>query len=157
MDINLIVIGKTDHSSVRDLVSDYHKRIQHFTKFNIIEIPDVKTKKNTSEQEQKSREAELILKHINKSSINILLDEKGKDYTSVQFANFLQKKMNTGIKTLNFIIGGPYGFDQSIYDLNFQKIALSKMTFSHQMIRIFMTEQIYRGFAILNNLPYHHH
>lgn len=89
--------------------------------------------------------------------MTVLLDEKGKEFTSVQFSSFLQKKMNTGIKTLNFIIGGPYGFDQSIYDQNFQKIALSKMTFSHQMIRIFMTEQIYRGFTILNNLPYHHH
>ncbi|MGO1751573.1 MULTISPECIES: 23S rRNA (pseudouridine(1915)-N(3))-methyltransferase RlmH [Psychroflexus] len=157
MHINLIVIGKTDQSSVRELVNEYHKRIQHFTKFNMIEIPDVKTKKNTSEKEQKAKEAELILKHINKASVTVLLDEKGKEFTSVQFSSFLQKKMNTGIKTLNFIIGGPYGFDQSIYDQNFQKIALSKMTFSHQMIRIFMTEQIYRGFTILNNLPYHHH
>lgn len=157
MDINLIVIGKTDQSSVRELVNMYNERIQHFTKFNIIEIPDVKTKKKTSEKQQKAKEAEFILKHIDKASITVILDEKGKEFTSVKFADYLQKQMNTGIKTLNFIIGGPYGFDERIYEQNFQKIALSKMTFSHQMIRIFVTEQIYRGFAILKNLPYHHH
>lgn len=121
MDINLIVIGKTDQSSVRELVNMYNERIQHFTKFNIIEIPDVKTKKKTSEKQQKAKEAEFILKHIDKASITVILDEKGKEFTSVKFADYLQKQMNTGIKTLNFIIGGPYGFDERIYEQNFQK------------------------------------
>ncbi len=156
MNINLIVIGKTDQAAIKTLIADYKKRINHFAKFSILEIPDVRVSKKTSTKEQKRLEAKELEKYIDKSHITILLDEKGKEYTSQQFAQLLQKQMNTGIKTLNFIIGGPFGFDQRFYDAKYPQLAFSKMTFSHQMIRIFVTEQIYRGFAILNNLPYHH-
>ena len=119
-------------------------------------LPDIKNSKSLSEEQQKTKEGELILSNIASSHHLILLDERGKEYTSVAFADELQKKMNVGIKQLIFVIGGPYGFSKEVYDRANGKLSLSKLTFSHQMIRLFFVEQLYRAFTILRNEPYHH-
>jgi 23S rRNA (pseudouridine1915-N3)-methyltransferase len=156
MQIKLIAIGKTDDKQLIQLIEHYQKRLKHYIKFQIEIIPDIKNVKNLSEKQQKEKEGELILKKIAATDVLVLLDENGKQFTSVDFSNYLQKKMNTGIKQLVFVIGGPYGFSEAVYQKSKEKISLSKMTFSHQMIRLFMVEQIYRGFTILKNEPYHH-
>tara|TARA_Y100001933_G_scaffold210739_1_gene215102 strand:+ start:27663 stop:28178 length:516 start_codon:yes stop_codon:yes gene_type:complete len=156
MQITLIAIGKTDKSELEELITVYEKRLKHYIKFQMIIIPDIKNRKNLSEAQQKEKEGELILSQLHPTDTLILLDEKGKQYTSVDFAQFLQKKMNSGIKNLVLAIGGPYGFSDSMYAKSTGKISLSKMTFSHQMVRLFIIEQIYRGFTILKNEPYHH-
>ena len=119
-------------------------------------LPDIKNSKSLSEEQQKTKEGELILSNIASSHHLILLDERGKEFTSVAFADELQKKMNAGIKQLTFVIGGPYGFSKEVYDRANGKLSLSKLTFSHQMIRLFFVEQLYRAFTILKNEPYHH-
>ena len=119
-------------------------------------LPDIKNSKSLSEEQQKIKEGELILSYIEPSHHLILLDERGKEYTSIAFADELQKKMNSGIKQLTFVIGGPYGFSQAVYQRANSKLSLSKLTFSHQMIRLFFVEQLYRAFTILRNEPYHH-
>ncbi|MEN8890300.1 MAG: 23S rRNA (pseudouridine(1915)-N(3))-methyltransferase RlmH, partial [Wenyingzhuangia sp.] len=134
----------------------YQARLKHYIKFNLDIIPDIKKIKNLSVAQQKEKEGELILKKIQPTDFLILLDEKGKEFRSVDFADFLQKKMNSGIKQLVFAIGGPYGFSDNVYAKAKGKISLSKMTFSHQMIRLFMIEQLYRSATILKNEPYHH-
>ncbi|SNR43529.1 23S rRNA (pseudouridine1915-N3)-methyltransferase [Maribacter sedimenticola] len=156
MTIKLLAIGKTDSSQLQELIDVYDKRLQHYINFEIELIPDLKKTKNLSEEQQKSKEGELILKKIAPTDVLIVLDEKGKHYSSVEFSTFLQKKMNSGIKQLVFLIGGPYGFSHEIYAKASGKISLSKMTFSHQMVRLFITEQIYRAYTILRNEPYHH-
>lgn len=156
MKIKLLAIGKTDKSALQQLTEIYSQRLNHYVNFEVEFIPDVKNSKNLSNELQKKKEGELLLNKFNTSDFIILLDEKGKEFTSVQFSNQLQKWMNSGIKTLVFVIGGPYGFDRIIYTKAQQKIALSQMTFSHQMIRLFFTEQLYRAFTILKNEPYHH-
>ncbi len=156
MNIKLIAIGKTDDSSLQTLINEYCKRLSFYIKFEIDIIPDLKNAKNFSESQQKEKEGDLILSKIAATDFLILLDENGKTFSSVEFANELQKKMNSGIKTLVFVIGGPYGFSDSVYKKAQGKISLSKMTFSHQMIRLFFVEQVYRGFTILKNEPYHH-
>jgi 23S rRNA (pseudouridine1915-N3)-methyltransferase len=156
MQIKLIAIGKTDDKQLLQLIEQYQKRLKHYVKFQLDIIPDIKNVKNLSEKQQKEKEGELILKKISATDVLILLDENGKQYSSIEFSGYLQKKMNTGIKQLVFVIGGPYGFSEAIYQKSKEKISLSKMTFSHQMIRLFMVEQIYRGFTILKNEPYHH-
>ncbi len=156
MTIRLIAIGKTDNRSLQQLITEYQNRLKHYVKFELEIIPDIKNSKNLSESQQKEKEGELILKKINNNDVLILLDENGKQFSSVDFANYLQKKMNSGIKQLVFVIGGPYGFSNTIYQQAQGKISLSKMTFSHQMVRLFVIEQIYRGFTILKNEPYHH-
>ena len=125
-------------------------------KFDLEIIPDIKNVKNLSEAQQKEKEGELILSKITPTDHLILLDENGKTFSSVGFSDFLQKKMNAGIKTLVFVIGGPYGFSETVYQKAQGKVSLSEMTFSHQMVRLFVIEQIYRGFTILRNEPYHH-
>jgi 23S rRNA (pseudouridine1915-N3)-methyltransferase len=125
-------------------------------KFEIAIIPDIKNIKNLSKKQQKEKEGELILKQLQPTDELILLDEKGKDFRSLEFAKYLQKKMTSGIKQLVIAIGGPYGFSEEVYKKSNGKISLSKMTFSHQMIRLFVVEQLYRGFTILKNEPYHH-
>jgi 23S rRNA (pseudouridine1915-N3)-methyltransferase len=120
-------------------------------------IPDIKNSKNLTKKQQKIAEGKELLKRIEKSDAVILLDENGKLYNSVQFSAFLQKKMNSGLKKIIFIIGGPYGFSDEIYERCDGKVSLSPMTFSHQMVRLFFTEQLYRSFTILRNEPYHHH
>ena len=156
MTIKLLAIGKTDSSQLQELIEIYQKRLQHYVNFEIVLIPDLKKTKNLSEDQQKEKEGELILKKLAPTDILILFDEKGKQYTSVEFSQYLQKKMNSGIKQLVFLIGGPYGFSNDIYAKASGKISLSKMTFSHQMVRLFITEQIYRAYTILKNEPYHH-
>ena len=156
MTIKLLAIGKTDSSQLQELIDVYQKRLQHYVNFEIELIPDLKKTKNLSEDQQKDKEGELILKRLANTDVLILFDEKGKQYTSIEFSSFLQKKMNSGIKQLVFLIGGPYGFSNEIYAKASGKISLSKMTFSHQMVRLFITEQIYRGYTILKNEPYHH-
>ncbi|MGB1268537.1 MAG: 23S rRNA (pseudouridine(1915)-N(3))-methyltransferase RlmH [Flavobacteriaceae bacterium] len=156
MQIKLIAIGKTDDKQLLQLIEQYQKRLKHYIKFDLDIIPDIKNVKNLSEKQQKEKEGDLILKKINSTDVLVLLDENGKQFSSVDFSTYLQKKMNAGIKQLVFVIGGPYGFSETVYQKAQGKISLSKMTFSHQMIRLFVVEQIYRGFTILKNEPYHH-
>jgi 23S rRNA (pseudouridine1915-N3)-methyltransferase len=156
MNIKLIAIGKTDNKNLNALIEEYTKRLGFYIKFDLEVIPDIKNAKNLSESEQKIKEGQLILGKLAPTDQLILLDENGKEYTSVGFSDFFQKKMNSGIKTLVFVIGGPYGFSEEVYQKAQGKVALSQMTFSHQMVRLFVIEQIYRGFTILNNEPYHH-
>ena len=156
MNIKLIAIGKTDNKNLQSLLDDYQKRLSFYIKFDLEIIPDIKNAKNLSESLQKEKEGELILSKITTTDQLILLDENGKNFSSLHFSDELQKKMNSGVKTLVFVIGGPYGFSESVYAKANGKIALSLMTFSHQMIRLFFIEQLYRGFTILKNEPYHH-
>ncbi len=156
MTIKLLAIGKTDSSQLQELIEIYQKRLRHYINFEMELMPDVKKTKNLSEEQQTQKEGELILKRLAPTDVLILFDEKGKHYSSVEFSFYLQKKMNAGIKQLVFLIGGPYGFSNEVYAKASGKISLSKMTFSHQMVRLFITEQIYRAFTILKNEPYHH-
>ena len=156
MNIKLIAIGKTDNKALMSLIADYEKRLRFYIKFEFEIIPDLKKVKHLSEAQQKEKEGELILAKIQPSDMLIILDENGKQLDSVAFSGYLQKHMNSGIKTLNFVIGGPYGFSDAVYTRANGKLGLSKMTFSHQMVRLFFIEQIYRGFTILKNEPYHH-
>lgn len=156
MKIKLLAIGKTDDKSLQALIATYQERLKHYVKFELAIIPDIKNVKNLSQKQQKEKEGLLLLSKLQAGDQLVLLDEKGKDFRSVEFSNFLQKKMNSGFKQLVFVIGGPYGFSEEVYQRAQGKISLSKMTFSHQMIRLFFTEQLYRAFTILKNEPYHH-
>lgn len=156
MNIKLIAVGKTDHKNLQLLIDEYQKRLSFYIKFEFEILADIKNVKNLSESQQKEKEGELILSKIGLSDQLILLDENGKNYSSIDFASELQKKMNSGIKTLVFVIGGPYGFSAEVYEKAQGKISLSSMTFSHQMVRLFFIEQLYRAFTILKNEPYHH-
>jgi 23S rRNA (pseudouridine1915-N3)-methyltransferase len=156
MNIKLLAIGKTDNKALQSLIDEYTKRLSFYIKFDLEIIPDIKNVKNLSEAQQKEKEGELILSKISATDQLILLDENGSTFSSVAFSDYLQKKMNAGIKTLVFVIGGPYGFSEEVYKKAQGKISLSSMTFSHQMVRLFVIEQLYRGFTILKNEPYHH-
>ncbi len=156
MTIRLIAIGKTDSPELQTLISAYQNRLKHYVKFELELLPDIKNAKNLSETAQKEKEGELILKKLNETDVLVLLDENGRTYTSVDFSLYLQKKMNAGIKKLVLAIGGPYGFSDTVHQKAESKISLSKMTFSHQMVRLFVVEQLYRAFTILRNEPYHH-
>ncbi|RAR70774.1 23S rRNA (pseudouridine(1915)-N(3))-methyltransferase RlmH [Flavobacterium aciduliphilum] len=156
MNIRLLAIGKTDDKALQTLIDDYTKRLSFYIKFDLELIPDIKNVKNLSEVQQKEKEGELILSKLSATDQMILLDENGATYSSIGFADYLQKKMNAGIKTLVFVIGGPYGFSEAVYKKAQGKVSLSSMTFSHQMVRLFVIEQLYRGFTILRNEPYHH-
>ncbi|WP_417197584.1 23S rRNA (pseudouridine(1915)-N(3))-methyltransferase RlmH [Bizionia sp.] len=156
MTIKLLAIGKTDNKQLQVLIDDYQKRLSHYIKFEFEIIPDLKKVKNLSEAQQKDKEGQLILSKLNPTDTLILLDENGKQMHSVAFSEYVQKFMNSGIKQLVFVIGGPYGFSEAVYAKAQGKLSLSKMTFSHQMIRLFMVEQLYRAFTILKNEPYHH-
>ena len=156
MTIKLLAIGKTDNKQLHQLIDDYKKRLGFYINFNLEIIPDIKNSKHLSETQQKQKEGEHILSKLNSSDVLVLLDENGKQLDSIAFSNYLQKHMNSGIKQLVFVIGGPYGFSQDVYFKAHGKLSLSKMTFSHQMVRLFVIEQLYRGFTILKNEPYHH-
>ena len=156
MNIKLIAIGKTDDKHLQALIEAYSKRLSFYIKFDLEIINGIKNAKNLSEHQQKEKEGELILSKITATDHLVLLDENGKSFSSVAFSDELQKKMNAGIKTLVFVIGGPYGFSEHVYAKAHSKMALSEMTFSHQMVRLFFVEQLYRGFTILKNEPYHH-
>lgn len=156
MTIKLLVVGKTDQKALQELIDLYTARLKHYIGFELQLIPDIKNTKNMSEAQQKEKEGQLILKHISPTDVLILLDETGTSLSSVGFSKFLQKQMLSGCKQIVFVIGGPYGFHEMVYEKASQKISLSKMTFSHQMVRLFTIEQIYRAFTILKNEPYHH-
>lgn len=156
MKIKLLAIGKTDNKQLIQLIDEYKKRLKHYIKFEFDIITDIKNAKNLSKLQQKEKEGELILSKIQNTDVLVLLDDKGKQFSSVEFSKYLQKKMNAGIKQLVFVIGGPYGFSDAVYKKTKEQLSLSKMTFSHQMVRLFIVEQIYRGFTILRNEPYHH-
>lgn len=156
MIIKLLGIGKTDDKILQNLTDVYVKRLQFYNKFEIELIPDIKKVKNLDENQQKQKEGELILNKISPSDFVVLLDENGKQYSSVAFSEFIQKRFNSGLKQVIFVIGGPYGFSEEVYRRADAKVSLSKMTFSHQMVRLFFTEQLYRAFTILKNEPYHH-
>ena len=156
MEIKLIAIGKTDRTELDQLINSYQKRLIHYVRFSFEIIPDIKNSKNLSEKLQKEEEGKLILSKLSNSDRLILLDENGKEMNSVGFSEFLQKLMNSGLKRLVLVIGGPYGFSDAVYKKASGKLALSKMTFSHQMVRLFIIEQLYRSFTILKNEPYHH-
>lgn len=156
MKIKLLVIGKTDSGELQKLMDVYLKRLKHYVKFELQVLPDIKNTKNLSVSEQMEKEAQLIMKHAESAESFYLLDENGLEYSSVDFAKLLQKQMNRGIREWVLVIGGPYGFSDVIKQKANGKISLSKMTFSHQMVRLFIVEQIYRACTILRNEPYHH-
>ena len=156
MNIELIVVGKTDMKEVEALVAMYTKRLNHYVKFAITTLADVRNTKNLSAADQKRMEGEAILRLVTDSDHLMLLDEHGLELRSIEFADLLQKRMSAGTKRLVFVIGGPYGFSDAVYQRANSKISLSKMTFSHQIVRAIFTEQLYRAFTILKNEPYHH-
>ena len=156
MKIKIVAIGKTHKSFLIEGESEYLKRIKKYVAIEKIEIPDLKNAKKLSFDQIKEKEGKLLLAKIERHSLIILLDEKGKEFTSMKFSYWIQDKMNRGYKNIIFLIGGAYGFSNEVYAAANDKIGLSKMTFSHQMIRMLFTEQIYRAFTILNNEPYHH-
>jgi 23S rRNA (pseudouridine1915-N3)-methyltransferase len=156
MKITLLAVGKTDDSRIEQLTQMYVDRLQHYINFELEIIPDLKKTKNLSEEQQKNEEGKLILNKLEKSDFVSLLDEKGKKYSSLEFAELINKRSVSGLKRLVFVIGGPYGFSPEVYSRSNSKLSLSDMTFSHQMVRLFAVEQVYRAFTILKNEPYHH-
>lgn len=156
MKISLICIGKTDEKFIQEGIDKYLKRLKHYIGFQLLVLPDVKNVKNLSEFQQKEKEGELLLKQLSPQDFVILLDERGKEIRSVEFARYFEQKMLASTQHVVFLIGGPYGFsDEMIKRANY-KISLSKLTFSHQMVRLFFVEQVYRAFSILKGEPYHH-
>ncbi len=155
MNITLLVVGKTDEKYLQEGIDVYSKRLKHYVNFDLAVIPALKDQKGATPDEVKEREAALILKHTAKSDRIVLLDEHGTEHTSTGFAQYLQKQMNAGIRSLTFVIGGAFGFAPSVYAAASDKVSLSKMTFNHQMVRLFFAEQLYRAFTILNHEPYH--
>ncbi|UIR54566.1 23S rRNA (pseudouridine(1915)-N(3))-methyltransferase RlmH [Sphingobacterium sp. SRCM116780] len=156
MKITLLCIGKTDDKYLIEGIDKYLKRLKFYITFNLVVIPDIKNSKNLTQDQQKEKEAQLLQKYISAQDTVVLLDEFGKEYRSIEFSSYLEKNMINSIQHLIFIIGGPYGFDDQLYQRANHKISLSKMTFSHQMIRLFFVEQVYRAFSILKGEPYHH-
>ena len=156
MKITLLTIGKTEDKYLLEGIDIYLKRLKHYIPFKILEIPELKGTKSLTREQQKIKEAELIFKNIHSTDHVILLDENGQEFSSKQFSNFLNKKMVGGQQHLVFIVGGPYGFSKEIYLRSNEKISLSRMTYSHQMIRLLFTEQLYRAYTILKGEPYHH-
>lgn len=155
MKITLLIVGKTTDARLQALIEEYSERLKHYVPFEVVVIPELKNTKTLSEPQQKEREGAEILRRINPSTDVILLDEKGKEFRSVEFADWMQKKMSSG-RDLFFVIGGPYGFSETVYQRANGKISLSQMTFSHQMIRLLFVEQAYRAMTILRGEPYHH-
>jgi 23S rRNA (pseudouridine1915-N3)-methyltransferase len=156
MRIVLLVVGKTTNTYLHTLILDYQNRLKHYVSFDIQVIPELKNTKHVSVEMQKEKEGEMLLKQLEDANEIILLDEKGKQFSSVEFSQQIDKAQVSGKKKIVFVIGGPYGFSEPVYQKATQKISLSKMTFSHQMIRLIFVEQLYRAYTILNNEPYHH-
>ena len=156
MKILLLVIGKTDEDYLVTGINKYVGRLGHYASFEMKELPDIRNRKTLSENQQKKAESFQLLQQLQPSDIVVLLDEGGKKYTSVEFSEMIGKFSAAGIKRLVFIVGGPYGFAQDVYDRADTKLSLSPMTFSHQMVRLIFVEQLYRAFTILNGEPYHH-
>ncbi len=156
MKVVLLSVGKTDHPLLSQIIEDYRKKVNHYIPFEMKMVPDPKNRRNLSEKEQKAEEAQLLLKVLQPSDHVVLLDEKGKEYRSTEFARYLEKKSHTGSRQLVFLVGGPYGFAPEIYARATDMISLSRMTFTHQMIRLIFTEQLYRAMTIIHHEPYHH-
>lgn len=156
MKIVLVVVGKTDDKYIQTGISKFVERLKHYIKFEMVVIPDLKKTKHLSFDQQKKQEGELILQTIQTGDKVVLLDERGKEFSSRGFSLFVEKQMISGIKRVVFVIGGPYGFSEEVYAIAPQKLSLSQMTFSHQMVRLVFVEQIYRAMTILRNEPYHH-
>ncbi len=156
MKIIFLVVGKTNEKWVETAIDAYEKRIKHYAPFQIEVIPEVKAAKSLTEDQVKAKEAESILPWVKPENCVILLDERGETYTSEGFATLLQKKMNAGVKNLIFVVGGPYGFSQTVYDAVKERLSLSSMTLTHQMVRVLFVEQVYRAMTILKGEPYHH-
>lgn len=156
MKIHLIMAGKTFQDFVREGMDEYGARLKHYLPFETEVIPDIKNTKSLSFDRLKEKEGELILQSLQTGDFVVLSDERGKAFTSLEFAEYIGKKMQTVPKRLVFVIGGPYGFSQKVYEAAREKIALSKMTFSHQLVRLVFVEQLYRAMTILNHEPYHH-
>ena len=155
MKITLLVNGKTTDTRIQTLIDEYRQRLIHYVPFEFVVLPDLKNAKSLTEEQVKTAEGEAILRYLTPAMDVLLLDEHGREFRSIEFADFLQRKMSAG-RDLVLIIGGPYGFSKPVYDRANGKISLSQMTFSHQMIRIMAIEQIYRAMTILRNEPYHH-
>ncbi|MCR4853236.1 MAG: 23S rRNA (pseudouridine(1915)-N(3))-methyltransferase RlmH [Prevotella sp.] len=155
MKTELILIGRTTNKHVVACIDDYAERIGHYMPFNIFTIPELKNTKNLTEEQQKELEGDLILKHIGSSDHVVLLDEHGKERRSIEFAAWIEKKQQN-VRKLVFVIGGPYGFSEAVYKRADEKVSLSQMTFSHQMVRMIFLEQIYRACTIIKGEPYHH-
>jgi 23S rRNA (pseudouridine1915-N3)-methyltransferase len=156
MKITFLTVGKTEDAYLKEGIDKYVKRLKHYTRLELADLPELKNTKALTEQQQKAKEAELILKKISPLDYVVLLDEKGTELSSKQFATYLDKRSISPAASLVFVVGGPYGFDRSVYDRANDRLSLSRMTFSHQMIRLFFTEQLYRAFTILKGEPYHH-
>ena len=156
MGIELIVIGKTDSKEIETLVGMYVRRVNFYCKFAVTILPDIRNTRNLTAKQQRTAEGEALLRQFAEGDYVVLLDERGEQMRSVEFAYWLQKRMNSGIKRLVLAIGGPYGFSEEVYKRAQAKLSLSRMTFSHQIVRAIFAEQIYRAFTILNNEPYHH-
>jgi 23S rRNA (pseudouridine1915-N3)-methyltransferase len=155
MKITLLVVGKTTDSHIEALINDYQRRLVHYVPFALQVIPELKNTKALTAEQQKQAEGELILRQITSATDLVLLDEHGKEYRSIEYADYVQKKMSSG-RDVVFVVGGPYGFSDAVYARANGKISLSKMTFSHQMVRLFFVEQLYRAMTILRGEPYHH-
>ncbi len=155
MKITLLVVGKTTDSHLQALINDYEKRLLHYVPFSLQVIPELKNAKSLRQEQQKQAEGELILKAVDSSAMMVLLDEHGREYRSVDFAKYVNKLQGGG-RNVTFVVGGPYGFSDAVYQRAEGKISLSQMTFSHQMIRFVFIEQLYRAMTILKGEPYHH-
>lgn len=156
MKICLLVIGKTDMSYIRAGIEEYEKRLTRYIPYEMKVLPDVKNSRKMTEAVQKEKEGDMLLGQFLPGDFVVLLDEKGKQYTSTGFSGYLAQKMQSGIKRLVFAIGGPYGFSEGVYGRANDKVSLSEMTFSHQMVRMIFVEQVYRAMTIMNGEPYHH-
>ena len=156
MKITLAVIGKTEVGFVRQGIDEYVKRLQHYVSFNIQYIGDIKGTRNMSEEQQKVAEGRQLLASLEPSDYIVLLDEHGTERTSIDYSQWLQRRMASGCKRLVFVVGGPYGFSKEVYDRSNEMISLSKMTFPHELVRLIFVEQLYRAFTILRHEPYHH-
>ncbi len=156
MKITLLLTGKTEDAYLKEGINKYLERLKYYTKVELVVIPELKNTKALTREQQKAKEAELILKKLFPTDHVILLDENGTQLASQQFADYLERKAVSSVSNLVFIIGGPYGFDESVYRRANDKISLSKMTFSHQMVRLFFAEQLYRAYTIIKGEPYHH-
>ena len=156
MNLILLTVGKTDVPWVKEGLDLYTSRLKHYVPFSVVEIPELKKVSSLTRQQIKEKEGELILKQVGPQDTLLLLDEHGRECRSLEFADFLEKQMNTGAKNLIFTVGGAYGFSDAVYERANWKLSLSKMTFSHQMVRTIFAEQLYRAFTILKGEPYHH-
>ncbi|WP_320054656.1 23S rRNA (pseudouridine(1915)-N(3))-methyltransferase RlmH [uncultured Acetobacteroides sp.] len=156
MKIDLVLIGKSDQKYLQEGIDIYLKRLKFYCQFEMKIIPDLKSTKSLSEEQQKEKEGELIITQIKDSDFVILLDERGESLSSVDFAQLIEKRQIAGTRKLSFVIGGPYGFSRDVYAKANAKLSLSAMTFSHQMVRLLFIEQLYRAFTIINGEPYHH-